>query len=190
MAQSDVAICNIALQRLGASRIVSLTDNTAVGVQCNLCYEHIRDLLLRKHSWNFAVSRAVLPALSSSPSPEHANAFQLPADCLRILPPNDTYLDWVIEGRTILTNYAAPLYIRYIKRETDAIQYDPLFADALAAHIGVQIAGTLAEFTSKTTEMKEWLKTSLNEARRQNAFEQISQEQPEDTWLAVRRNGA
>jgi hypothetical protein len=51
---SDVAICNTALNRLGANTITSFTENSKEARLCNAEYEGIRDQVLRSHPWNCA----------------------------------------------------------------------------------------------------------------------------------------
>lgn len=54
MALTEVAICNRALGRIGATAITALADATAEGVQCTLHYAATRDELLRSHGWRCA----------------------------------------------------------------------------------------------------------------------------------------
>jgi len=56
---SPVGIANIALSKVGATRIVSFTENTENARLLNSIYGTIRDEVLRAHPWNFAVTRAV-----------------------------------------------------------------------------------------------------------------------------------
>lgn len=104
MSQSVVDVCNSALQKVGAASIMSLTDNSREARACNLAYDSNRRDELRKHYWNFAMKRVALAPDVTAPAFDFAYQFTLPSDCLRIMLPNDAYLDWVVEGRKILTN--------------------------------------------------------------------------------------
>jgi len=104
MSQSVVDCCNSALQKVGAASITALTDNSREARACNLAYDSNRRSELRKHYWNFATKRIQLAPDSASPAFDYAYQFTLPTDCVRVILPNDPYLDWVIEGRKILTN--------------------------------------------------------------------------------------
>ena len=132
---SEVEIANRALQKLGAARITSLTDNSVNARACNACYTVLRDSELRAHPWNFSISRAILAADATVPVFTRANAFQLPSDFLRLLPrdPEDNidFHDWQIEGQKIYTNDAAPLHIRYVAQVTDPNKMDVLFRETL-----------------------------------------------------------
>jgi hypothetical protein len=61
MATSDVQVCNLALSRIGASTITSLTaDSTKEDRLCNQFYSQFRDELLKSFVWNFALKTTPL----------------------------------------------------------------------------------------------------------------------------------
>ena len=57
----EVTICNLALARLGDSRIVTFADAKPEAEYCALFYEATRDEVLRAHPWNFATKLVSLP---------------------------------------------------------------------------------------------------------------------------------
>ncbi len=190
MASSDVEVCNLALQKLGAARIASLTEDSTNAEECNASYDHLRKTELRRYKWNFARKRASLPASAVAPAFDFASAFPLPVDCLRLLPPAITTLDWQIENHqgqsAILTNDSAPLEIVYIADITDPTRFDESFVEMLACriadHICIKITGS---GTQKQIVMQEY-KDARAEARSNNAFENISADGPTDPWLEAR----
>lgn len=187
---SEVDIANRALQKLGAERIVSLTQDSENARACNLAYSTVRDAELRSHPWNFAVKRAQLAADASAPLFGYQNAFTLPSDCLRLLPPdvwaNYNTHDWQIEGRKILTNDSAPLEIRYIYRVTDTTQYDSLFVESLACAMAQELCEQLTQSNSKAQIIRSDYMAAIRQARKQNAFENISAETTTDSWITCR----
>ena len=84
---TEVSICSNALRKLGDDPITSLTEDTERARLCNAFYESSRDSLLRSHPWNFAITRATLAKLSSTPAYGFAYQYALPTDpyCLRVL---------------------------------------------------------------------------------------------------------
>ena len=54
MASNDYEIVNLALVRLGATRITALNDGTKNANEANAIYSLIRDEILRDHPWSFA----------------------------------------------------------------------------------------------------------------------------------------
>lgn len=183
---SVVGICNRALQRLGASRIVSLADDSKSARACNNAYEPTRDALIRRHPWSFAIARAQLAADVVPPSFGPAYAYTLPSDCLGILPPNDPDVDWIVEGRKILTNWTAPLDLRYKKSITDSNEMHVDFREVLSLTLAWALCEEITQSNTKMDSIKDDIRTALADAKRNNAFEQISADPPESSWITVR----
>lgn len=137
---SNVEIVNLALTGIGASRILSLTDDTETARKCNAVYESIRDEVMASYPWKFAKKRRELSLLSDAPLYGWTNAFQIPADCLRII---STDLDengypWDREGNTIVTNQAAVKAL-YIEKVTDPNRFTKGFIIALSARLEAEL---------------------------------------------------
>lgn len=187
---SDVQIANRALQKLGAKRIVSLTEDSRNARAVNTCYTDLRDAELRAHPWAFSIERVQLPKNATAPLFHKENSFPLPSDCLKILDPDPDYVvnshDWIIEGRNILTNDASPLNVRYTKTITDPNVMDVLFREALSARIALELAEELTQSASKKEAAMVSYRVSISEAKRTNAIESIASKPPEDEWVTVR----
>jgi hypothetical protein len=202
MAQSQTDICNSALQRVGAATIMSITDNSREARACGVAYDSNRRAELRKRAWNFALKRAILAPNAVAPSFEYAYAFPLPADCLRvILPKNDPSLDWSVEGRQILTNWAQSpylgsgsqaagtgpaLYLKYIADITDATQFDPLFYDLFCISLACDICEPLTQSNQKKQLMNAEYRDALEAAAKAKAFEMLPQTPVDDDWWLAR----
>lgn len=186
---SEVSICNRALQRLGSDRISALDEDSKNGRACNAAYESLRDAAIRSHPWSFAISRAALAADSDAPVGDDAPDLQYtwPTDALRILLPKDYTLDWIVEGRKILTNWTAPLYIRYIAKIKDVNTMDPLFREFLAKSIAHELCEEITGSNTKQAKISEEMKELLMEARRVNAIEKIAVESPPGSWDEERK---
>lgn len=185
---SETSISNRALQKLGAARITSLSENSSEARSCNAVYEILRDAELRAHPWNFASKRISIAADAVTPDFGKANSFQLPTDCLKVLEDdvNSLNKDWLIEGRKILTDEGGPLYLRYTRRVTEVSEMDPLFMEALSCRMAVEMCEELTQSNSKKESLKDDYKNAIREARRSNAIERIAQQPPEDEWVTVR----
>src|SRR3990167_4502270 len=186
---SEVSICNRALQRLGDARIVSLTDANKNARACNNSYAPVRDAALRRHRWNFAIKRAELAANVTGPAFGETNYFDFPSDLLRLLPPRDHDLDWIVEGKQIATYWSAPLEIMYIRQVTDPNDMDVLFREYLALQLAHEMCEEITQSNTKQAAIRDELKDLLAEAKRTNAIEQMSDELPEDDWITVRNDG-
>ena len=197
MASAEVEICNLALARLGARSIVSLTEDSVNARECNRVYAHARDTELRSHPWSFARTRVQLAALSTPPIFGYANQFPLPDDYLRILTDNgrgsslraqdDFQIEFTGDTRVILTDLAAPINLVYIRTVTDVTQFDQLFTDLLVARIAHDVCEKITQSNSKRELAVAAYTAAKREARRINGFERGAQEAPEDPWLIARR---
>ena len=151
---TEVSICSNALRRLGDSPITSLTEDSERARLCNAFYEPSRDAVLRSHTWNFAINRANLAKLSTSPAFEYANQFALPTDpfCLRVLKMEFEDYEFKIEnlagqGRVLLTDEGEAKII-YIARVTDPSLFDSMFVDTLTAKLAVDLAYPVTNSTT------------------------------------------
>jgi hypothetical protein len=184
---SEVGICNMALQKIGAeSRIASLTEDSRNARECNTCYAEMRDAELEAHRWNFAKKRVVLTADTDSPAFGEENQFTLPTDCLRVLLPHGVNLDWEIEGGKIITRDSGPLDVAYIRRVTDPNQMPATFRELLSCRIAAQICEPITQSNAKLEAVAEFRRQALREARRTNAFQNIPADHDEDTWIDAR----
>lgn len=192
---SVVAICNLALQRLGADRIVDITDpDQKEARECNAIYDDLRQSELRTHVWNFAKTRVQVPAESTEPLFGRSNQYIIPPDSLRIIKPSlsnnlRSNFDWLVEGRKILTNDSAPLDLIYIKDVTDPNTMDALFRRALALEMALQMCEALTQSNSKWDRVAAEKVVVLSDARRTNAMERTEERMPDDTWITVRQIG-
>jgi hypothetical protein len=157
----------------------------------NACYDLLRRAELRDNAWNFSKSRATLAADATAPDWGRASAFELPSDFLCLIndypEDNDLTRDYEIEGRKIYTDYADPLYIRYISDVTDTGLFDALFVEALASRMAYEMCEELTQSNSKKAEMASDYKMAIARARKRNAIENAAQQPPEDEWITVRR---
>lgn len=186
MAQSVVDICNSALQRVGASTILSISDNSPEARACSVAYDSNRRDELRRHKWNFAIGRVVLAPDATAPAFDYTYAFTIPTDCLRVLRPSTPGLDWQIEGRKILTNWSNVLNLRYIRDVTDVSQFDSSFYNVIAAALAVDIVEKLTQSNTKKGALVKEYDEAVVAAQRVNAFESGPAEAPDDDWWIAR----
>lgn len=184
---AELDIWNLALQKLGVERLSSTTQNHRNARSCAACYETTRDAELEKYRWTFAIARVVLAPDASAPAFGFTYRFPVPSDCLRVLLPPDTELDWVIENGYVLTNYGDTLEIRYVARVTDTSRFSPTFVKALAMKMAEDMCEELTQSNQKKADAQQAYKDAIAEARRTNAIEKISADPPEDPWLYARR---
>jgi hypothetical protein len=176
MAASETTICNQALGKLGARRVIDLDEESNEARACRLHYAETRDEVLRHHRWNFAIHRETLSQLATPPVFGWAFQYQLPEDCLRLFELNGWDVArrpgfWEIEGRVLLTN-EGEAQVRYISRVTDCNKFDALFIEALALKLASKIARPINGSAEMSGEfLTEYEKVTGGRARRTDAFE-------------------
>lgn len=190
---TEVSICSNALRKLGDDPITSLTEDTERARLCNAFYESSRDSLLRSHPWNFAITRATLTQLSTTPAYGFSYQYALPTDpyCLRVL--EMEYQDYIFkienlatEGRVLLSDESTAK-ILYIGRITDTALFDSLFVDTLTAHLSVKLAYPITNSTSLQLQMHKLYQAKLSEARSVDGQEGFIDDLVSDTFTDFRK---
>ena len=161
---STVDICNGALNQLGATTILSLTEDSKNARLCNSRYTQVRDALFRTHPWNCLQKRIQIAADSTAPAWGFTYAYTLPADCLRLLRILDYDSNYKVEGRKILSNTSS-MKILYIGRITDPNEYDESLRETLSAALGADIAFAVTSNNQTATNMYNLFQDKLKDAR-------------------------
>ena len=196
-----IDIVNRALTKLGERHITSLGDDVKAARAASSLYDIVRDAEIAAHSWNFAKKRDKLSAEAAKPEFGWSFQYLLPADCLRLLqlgswpqPVMSDYVNgenrqYVLEGGRILTNLGPTLNIIYLWRETEAGVYPPVFVEALACKLAVEMAEILSGSGSKRQMAWEEYEQAVKMARKINAISQPPQMVQDDTWMLAHRMG-
>lgn len=191
---SRTEICNLALDYLDEVSIQDYDDeaesSTVRWFRRN--FDKMAASLMRQYTWNFSKARAVLPALSDAPTFGYKYAYQIPVECLRVLPLTCDGEDlgklvrYKIEGNQILTDQTAPLKLRYIRRFDETGQFDELFVDVLACALAQKCAHFITGKTSYSQLLGQTLASMVATAKRINAIE-TSPDPVRSNWLIEAR---
>ena len=161
---SVVEICNGSLNQLGATTILSLTEDSKNARLCNQRFTQVRDAVFRSHPWNCLQKRVELAADTTAPAWGFSYAYTLPADCLRLLRILDYDSNYKVEGRKILSNTSS-MKILYIGRVTDPNEYDELLRETLSAALGADIAFAVTSNNQTATNMYNLFQDKLKDGR-------------------------
>ena len=161
---SVVEICNGSLNQLGATTILSLTEDSKNARLCNQRYTQVRDGVFRSHPWNCLQKRVELAADTTAPAWGFSFAYTLPSDCLRLLRILDYDSNYKVEGRKILSNTSS-MKILYISRVIDPNEYDELLRETLSAALGADIAFGVTSNNQTATNMYNLFQDKLKDAR-------------------------
>ncbi len=125
-------------------------------------------------------------APAATPVNEYPAAFELPADCLRVLYVNPERRGYRIEGQRLLTTTTDAVLV-YLKRETDPDNFDSLFVRALSYFLAIDMAPSLARSARRQGELeKHFRQVILPEATSANAFEREGDAYIRSEWEAAR----
>jgi len=197
MTVSVVDICNMALEQIGGSSIISLEQDSTPAKACARFYAANRDAVLRAYPWNCATERDSLAAATAAPAWGYAYQYQLPVDSLRVLQIADMIVKpaqrsdgtglFKIEKRWIRTDIEAPLPIVYIERIEDPALFDPMLVEVLAARLAASIAYRVTGSQSATEAALQVYRARALEARSIDAQEGAPDElRAGAEWLEAR----
>ena len=165
---SDVEICNMALTRLGQSRIASLSQSGLEAEMCTLYYAQTRDELLSSYEWPFAMERKVLAAEAGTNLTEYDYKYTLPTDLLRPITQiseddySDLTDDFRIEGQFLYSDLS-PNYLKYIKKVTKASELSVLFVEPFYLRMATKMCLKLTQDQSLLTILfREYSAAMLN----------------------------
>lgn len=149
---TDVAICNLALDRLGIRSITSIaTPTTEVEAVVARHYDEVRREILRRYLFNFAKKYTTLTASTTkTPAFGYSSAYALPADFLRLLSLGDISVNadtdpdlYDMSEGFIFTDYAEDddtLSLAYVYDATTVTKFDPLFIRVLQLRLARALA--------------------------------------------------
>lgn len=176
MAISEVKICNLALNLIGNSSIISITDNNESARACNAFYDPTRREVLRAYPWNFAKKEISLGQTTITPLLTWTYAYQLPVDYLFMVVIENN-IAYEIMGNQLYCNEDS-LIVKYIADTTDTNLFDSNFINAFAAKLATKIAYKLSDSNTLQQTAYSLYQDALKEARSIDSQE----ETPTDVW--------
>ena len=186
---SQTTICNVALSRIGIRQpIANIDENSETASICKLFFEQSLSLMFRERDWPFAQRQVDLALVSTNPTPSWSYSYRYPANFISIVDvrsgsstgsialPSNAYnlivtdpalrhnkspftISSDVSGRLIYSNQASAIATGsyYID---DVLQFDPVFADALAWKLAYEIAIPL----TRDSAMRDMARTEYENA--------------------------
>jgi hypothetical protein len=126
-------ICNLALARLGDSRIANLNDATAQAQYCNLFYTQTVEELQAEFDWQFCRKQVNLTS-GTAPLTGYSIQYALPADFIRAIrlgsiDASENFGTWEIVGTNLHTNNI-----------TTTTSFPAIFVEALSMKLAAVLA--------------------------------------------------
>lgn len=192
---SETDILNNALILIGEQPVLTADNQTTAGRRFLQIYPIARNSLLRAHNWNFAITRTTLAALSDTPEWGYNYQYQLPSDLLKLLQVNSYYANmnagyynqednspYKIEGSKILTDFVAPLKIRYLKSITDTASYDACFVELLSIKVAIKLVEDLKNDSAMIDRLSQMYREVKSTALHSDAIEKAPVSQYDGDW--------
>ncbi len=198
MANSETEIINSALAKIGEEGIATPGQNTAAARVSARQYPLIRDALIRRYRWNFAIKRVTLAPEAAQPAFGFTNQFLVPSDSLRILGIFDenelqqnytaSRIPYKVEGNKILADDDT-LPIFYLAQITDVGLFDALYAEALAWFLAIDLSYPLTTVRKLREDAVVGFKEAILAAKRADAIEGSPEVIESSEWLDSRSAG-
>lgn len=195
---SQLAIANLALTKIGLTRISALTDDTERAETIAALWDMCAEDELRKRTWRFSLVRATLAVSTVTPDWGFDYQYPKPGDCLRVVQVGEHWIGadtssyrttrsapFSDEGGYILSNEYSTLPIRYISNAKAVGEWDASFANAFAGRLALELCARLTEAASKARVAQEFYRNALWEAANANALEEPPEAAPDDSFIAA-----
>ena len=193
---SEVEMANLAVGLLKEPFIGSFDAPTTTARWFKQFYKPSRLAVLERHPWNFAAARISLGATGTKPAFDWQYEYMLPIDCLYYQPPRvmgartGALVPHVPEGRSILTDYPAPLNLRYTVDVTDETLFSGLFAEAFSLYMAAKLSQTLTGKASLSTNLGRLFEDAIDQAKARDAMQGTPDESVQSENIGVRSQEA
>lgn len=188
---SIVGIVNSALIKVGAKKLIGSLDEGTPGANFGAArYEEIRDELLRGHPWNFAVARAKLARLSTTPNHKWEYEYSVPSDWLRTMWISDNedgvgYIDYNEESGMIRAD-ADELWMKYIRKVDDPNVMTPDFREVIAYKLAIEAAISIANSNTLSELMQQRFDRAWTKALSTDSLGDRPGQMPAGSWTTRR----
>lgn len=186
---SDAALCNRFLTRIGANQITSLEQESKEARILKANFDFLRDDVNTAHAWGFAIKRVELAQSATAPVYGAAYAYAIPDDLLGFITEYNELqgieAPYRIEGEYIVTN-STTVKIEYVARIEDLNQWSILAREAFIARLQAELAGTLTGQFNMNKNYYDLYLNKLSMAGAYNGAESTPREFIVDTWLNAR----
>lgn len=188
MPLSPVALCSHALMKIGAQPIQSFYDDSVEASLTRSLFTPLRDAVLSSYAWRFATAQISLPRLADVPLAEYPFAYQLPADCVRVLSVGSNHATRGVTYRRIgntLHCSADHVLIDYIYA-SEHMDFPPYFEQALIARLAAEFCLPLTENTSRAEALYRIAENEFDRAKRIDAQQDTPRALDDYTLISVR----
>lgn len=200
MTISAAQVCNIALARVGQRQFIeSLTELSTEAQVCKVLYEPTRDAVLAAFPWPFATKRGELTVLDGISRSGWEKVYALPNDCLAVQrlypgsrnPTADARSPYALEhddvsGLRVLLADLEDAELIYTARVQAVALYPPLFVDALAWRMAMELALALAVKPTLAASMAQGFERAMARAAAAELRQSQEDAPPDSEFIRAR----
>jgi hypothetical protein len=197
---SRTQVINNGLRIIGANLIADPDEDTESARQAKGVYEQTVLAELESHAWSFAKAQAVLPQSAVNPLFGFQRAFTIPSDFVKLVELENRWAFYSVrnidtnpmpafevQGRSILTNFDAPLRISYLRDLSgDPTLWPPLFAETVSAALAGALAMTLTKSQGVVETAEKLYRKATRRATQSNAIQKPPAHIPDGSWITAR----
>ncbi len=191
---ATVDVVNVALRRIGSSRITDIGGDEAEAVVANDLFSEVLDDLLRQHAWNFATKREKLAQLVAVPTFEFDHAYTVPADWIRTVSvhPNDAgagtmlYREELLDSKRVILTSSDDVYLRYVARVEDPNVWSADFRNAMSMILARDMSIPLGNSNTMHESFDKLSRSAVARARSSDAMGSSPERIPRGSWVTRR----
>ena len=192
---SKVGIANVALNAIGATRIVAFDDSSVSANAINAIYDELR-LTLLSAPWNFATTRIELARSATIPVTGFNYAYVLPSDWLWTISLHDNdasvssifFKEEQVGGQRVILADQENVFLRYIKDEEDPNLMSAEFRYAFSMALARDLAISLANSNTLHASLTQIAKRAYSRAQGSDALNSSPEQRPRGSWANSRVN--
>jgi len=192
---SETSICNQALGWLGMPEITGLSQANDSAELCRNNYPFLRDAVLEEAAWTFATAKATsLTAQTDGWGQDYAH--DKPLEWISVLRvyrnistrPYCTSEGWRMESGAVIARQET-VYMWGIKRITDTGKFSPLFVQALAARLMMDLAMPLTNNPEMLALVTNLYAAKLKMAKTADGMQGANEQVRSSTLVDARASG-
>lgn len=176
MPYTEVEICNLALDKLGADPINTLDAPLKVNERrFARAYPHYRDLEMGSRRWKFAITFVqITPTGTPIPNVDYPYRYVLPAGTLRVIRrPGEL---WIKAGNEIHRPDQGTFDLKLIVRKPPG-DFPAEFAEVLAGRLAMELCEAVTQSNAKKKTAAEMYADAMSRAAAADSFETASEDE-------------
>lgn len=184
---NKVDICNKALTLIDGDYILSLDEDSQNARLCKEFFDSSLETLLQEHPWNFALKRATLAQLSTTPAYGYDYQYGLPSDCLRVVhfQNEEEGYEFIIEDDAVLCDLST-CKITYIYSVEDMNKLSPMFRQAFIFYMAAELAPWITNAAQFAAGSAQQFMSAFKKAKTANARESRRIKNTDGNWINAR----